>query len=75
MVKEIAKVLCFCSFGENWKIQNGRHFLKFFEILKSLYLAPLRRYRQFCVFALSHLLKIAKIAITHWILTIGLTKR
>ena len=34
---------------------------------KPLYLAPLRRYRQFCVIYS----KIAKIAITHWILTIG----
>ena len=26
MVKEIEANLCFCFFGENWKIQNGRQF-------------------------------------------------
>ena len=30
-VKEIAYILRFYIFGENSKIQNGRHFWKFFE--------------------------------------------
>ena len=30
-VKEIQALLCFFIFGENSKIQNGRHFKKFFE--------------------------------------------
>ena len=32
-VKEIEAFLCFRIFGENSKIQNGRHFWKFFEKL------------------------------------------
>ena len=28
MVKEIEAIMCFCTFGENSKIQNGRHFWK-----------------------------------------------
>ena len=30
-VKEIAYILGFCIFGENSKIQNGRHFWTFFR--------------------------------------------
>ena len=33
-VKEIAKILCFRIFGENSKIQNGRHFWTFFSSMK-----------------------------------------
>ena len=36
-VKEIEPNLCFCIFGKNSKIQNGRHFLReqnFFENCK-----------------------------------------
>ena len=32
-VKEIAKILHFSIMGKNLKIQNGRHFWKFFEKL------------------------------------------
>ena len=64
-VKEIEAILCFRTFLKNLKIQNGRHFCKFFQKLvqcipqipwgskistKSLYLQRLRRQKQFCVF-------------------------
>ena len=65
MVKEIEAILCFAIFGKNskWPPPLGRG--KFFEnwqehiakipcglkiSTKSLYLARLRRYKQFCVF-------------------------
>ena len=41
MVKKIEANSCFCIFGKNLKIQNGRHFLEkenFLKIAKSTFL-------------------------------------
>ena len=65
------------NFFENWAVYLAEMPLGQKISPNLLYLALLRRHRQFSVAYMnqSDLVKIAKIAVTHWILTIGLPKR